>query len=121
MSQVFHLNIYFKTKVKLNPEFFFFQDFCIKKFLKKQNTFDHGINVAYCFDSSYMLSVLKLFGSQMKIMLCVMWKAQGHSKEVIKKTYAKHLNEDLCYGQQLINADMRQGAIKVLQRRMNVS
>lgn len=45
MSKVFHLNIYFKTKVKLNPEFFFFQDFCIKKFLKKQNTFDHGINV----------------------------------------------------------------------------
>lgn len=72
---------------------------------------------AHCFDSSYMLSVLELFSSQMKIMLCVMWKAQGHSK----KTHAKHMNEDLCYGQQLINADMRQGAIKVLQRRMNVS
>lgn len=58
MSKVFHLNIYFKTKVKLNPEFFFFQDFCIKKFLKKQNTFDHGINVAYCFDSSFCAQVV---------------------------------------------------------------
>lgn len=48
MSKVFHLNIYFETKVKLNPEFVFFPDFCIKKFLKKQNTFHHGINVAYC-------------------------------------------------------------------------
>lgn len=46
MSKVFYLNIYFKTEtysVKKNPEFFFFQDFCIKK--KKQNTFDHGINL----------------------------------------------------------------------------